>query len=125
MDLVYGMDFTHFSNGRITTPNYGFNMYGLNLAMRYHYNADQKLVDKDVYTDRTYCRLRFERPKKEKNIRLRESSIEVYLAGGTVQNEEDKGTYKRYGIFSGALDYRFKFNSMHADSGGMDLFLGQ
>jgi hypothetical protein len=121
LDLVYGIDFTHFSNGRITTPNFGFNMYGLNLGLRYHYNADQKMVNNDVYTNEL-LQARFERPKPAKNIKLRESSIEVYLAGGTVQNEEDKGTYKRYGVFSGALDYRFKFNSMHAVVAGFDYF---
>ncbi len=121
MDLIYGIDFTHFSNGRITTPNFGFNMYGLNLGLRYHYNADQKLVNKDVYTNEL-LQARFNRPKGSKNIKLRESSFEVYLAGGTVQNEEDKGTYKRYGVFSGVLDYRFKFNTMHAVVAGFDYF---
>jgi len=121
MDITYGVDFTHFSNGRITTPNYGFNMYGLNVALRYHYNADQKFVDKDLYSDQL-LQARFNRPKKEKNIRLHENSIEVYLAGGSVQNEEDKGTSKRYGIFAGVLDYRFKFSTMHGITAGMDLF---
>lgn len=121
LDLLYGIDFTHFSGGRITTPNYGYNMYGLNLGMRYYYNADQKFVDKDVHT-KDLLPARFEAPAPSKQIRLRESSVEVYLAGGTVQNEEDKGTYKRYGVFSSALDYRFKFNSMHAVSAGFDFF---
>jgi len=121
LDLVYGIDFTHFSNGRITTPNYGFNMYGLNLGLRYHYNADQKRVNNDVYTNEL-LQARFSRPAASKQVKLHESSIEVYLAGGSVQNEEDKGTYKRYGVFSGALDYRFKFNSMHAVVAGFDYF---
>lgn len=121
MDLLYGIDYTHFSNGRITTPNYGFNMYGLNVGLRYHYNADQKLVNKDPYSHELLP-ARFNRPKKEKNVRLHENSIEIYTAIGTVQNEVDKGTHKRYGIFSGALDYRFKFNTMHAVTAGLDLF---
>jgi hypothetical protein len=121
MDLLYGIDYTHFSNGRITTPNYGFNMYGLNVGLRYHYNADQKLVNNDPYSHELLP-ARFNRPKKEKNVRLHENSIEIYTAVGTVQNEEDKGTHNRYGIFSGALDYRFKFNTMHAITGGLDLF---
>lgn len=121
MDLLYGIDFTHFSNGRITTPNFGFNMYGLNIGLRYHYNADQKFVDSDLYTDKL-LQARFERPKKSKDIKLRENSIEIYLAGGTVQNEEDKGTSKRYGIFVGVLDYRYKFNSMHGIVAGFDYF---
>lgn len=121
LDLVYGIDFTHFSNGRMTTPNYGFNMYGLNVGLRYHYNADQKLVNKDVYS-KELIQARFMKPENSKQIKLRESSIEVYLAGGSVQNEADKGTYKRYGVFSGALDYRFKFNSMHGVVAGFDYF---
>ena len=51
-----------------------------------------------------------------------ESSIEVYTAFGSVQNEEDKGTDQRYMVFSGVLDYRFKFNTMHAVTAGVDLF---
>ncbi len=121
IDLVYGIDLTHFSNGRMTTPNYGYNMYGLNLGLRYHYNADQKFINNDVYTG-DLLQARFERPKSSKQIKLHESSIEVYLAGGTVQNEDDKGTYNRYGVFSGAVDYRFKFNSMHAVVAGFDYF---
>lgn len=121
LDLIYGIDFTHFSGGRITTPNYGYNMYGLNLGMRYYHNADQKFVDKDVHS-RELLQARFDAPEPSKQIKLRESSIEVYLAGGTVQNEDDKGTYKRFGVFSSALDYRFKFNSMHAISTGFDFF---
>jgi len=124
MDLLYGVDFTHFSNGRVTTPNYGFNMYGLNLGIRYHYNADQKFVDKDVYSNKLLP-ARFDRPKTSKNIKLNENSIEVYLAGGTVQNEEDKGTDKRYGVFSGVIDYRYKFNTMHAVTAGFDYFFDQ
>ncbi len=121
LDLLYGIDFTHFSNGRITTPNYGYNMYGLNLGLRYHYNADQRYVNSDPYT-MDLLQARFNRPASEKSPRLHESSIEIYLSGGSVQNEEDKGTYKRYGIFSGALDYRFKFNTKHAVTAGLDLF---
>lgn len=121
MDLLYGIDFTHFSNGRMTTPNFGYNMYGLNIGLRYHYNADQKFVDRDVYSDKL-LQARFDRPKKSKDIKLRENSIEVYVAGGTVQNEEDKGTSKRYGIFVGVLDYRYRFNSMHGVVAGIDYF---
>lgn len=121
LDLVYGIDFTHFSVGRITTPNHGLNMYGLHLALRYHYNADQRFVDSDLYTPNV-LQARFRRPAKEKLTRLRESSIETYFAFGSVQNLEDKGTEKRYLVFSGVLDYRYKFNSMHGLTAGLDYF---
>ncbi len=122
LDLVYGIDFTHFSVGRITTPNHGLNMYGLNLAFRYHYNADQKFVDGDPWSQ-DLLQARFKRPEKKKNTPLRESSIETYFGFGTVQNEEDQGTSNRYFVFSGVLDYRYKFNTMHGITVGSRLFL--
>jgi len=121
LDLIYGVDFTHFSVGRITTPNHGLNMYGLNLAFRYHYNADQRFVDNDFYT-KDLLPSRFRRPEKKRLTQLRESSIETYFGFGTVQNIEDKGTDKRYFVFSGVLDYRYKFNTMHGISIGLDYF---
>jgi hypothetical protein len=124
LDLIYGVDFTHFSVGRITTPNHGLNMYGLNLAFRYHYNADQRFVDSGPYSQ-NLLQARYKRPEKEKNTKLNESSIETYLGFGTVQNVEDKGTSKRYFVFSGVLDYRFKFNTMHAVTFGLDYFFDE
>lgn len=121
LDLVYGVDFTHFSVGRITTPNHGLNMYGLNLALRYHYNADQKFIDNDIFA-KDLLQARFRRPDKKSFTQLRESSIELYLGFGGVQNYEDRGTQKRYFVFSGVLDYRYKFNTMHGISAGVDYF---
>ena len=124
LDLLYGIDFTHFSVGRITSPNHGLNMYGLNLALRYHYNADQHFVDANPYS-RDLLQARFNRPEKKKNTRLRESSIEPYIAFGTVQNAEDSGTSKRYATFSGVLDYRLKLNTSHAVTLVMDYFFDE
>jgi hypothetical protein len=121
LDVVYGVDFTHFSVGRITTPNHGLNMYGLNLAFRYHYNADQRFVDGDSWSQ-DLLQARFKRPEKKKNTRLRENSIETYFGFGTVQNLEDQGTANRYFVFSGVLDYRYKFNTMHGITVGLDYF---
>ena len=121
IDLLYGIDFTHFSVGRITTPNHGLNMYGLNLAMRYHYNADQRFVDKDPYS-KNLLQARFQRPEKKAKPRLNENLFEIYLAGGAVQNLDDKGTNNRYAIFAGLFEYRHKFNMMHGLSLGFDYF---
>jgi len=121
LDLVYGVDFTHFSVGRITVPNLGLNMYGVNLAFRYHYNADQKFIDNDTYS-RDILPARYRRPGKKKNSRIGENSIETYFGFGSVQNPEDQGTSKRYTVFSGVLDYRYKFNTMHGISVGFDYF---
>lgn len=121
LDLLYGIDYTHFSNGRMTTPNYGLNMYGLNIGLRYHYNADQRFVNNDPYTNELLP-ARFKGYPKVPNTKISENSLEIYTAIGTVQNEEDKGTSKRYTTFSGVLDYRYKFNNMHGVTAGFDIF---
>ena len=120
MDIVYGIDFTHFSNGRTYTPNYGLNMLGLNLGLRYHFNADQRKIDKGVFPDQL-IQARYDRVRKSSNRKLdKNNSINVYLALGTVQSTQDAGTKTRYGIFSGVLDYQHKFNNMHSVTAGVD-----
>lgn len=122
IDLLYGVDFTHFSNGRTYTPNYGLNLFGFNLGMRYHFNQRQQDLDKDPYTTRVVSSrfLRPERPATEKNAF--NNSLDIYLAAGTVQNYIDQGTDLRYGTFTGVVDYRRYFNRMHGLTLGMDLF---
>lgn len=120
-DLIYGLDFAHFSNGRTFTPNYGLNMFGLMVGMRYHYNADQHKVTNDPYTHNV-LQARFQPTSSKKPERIRKSSIEIYSAIGTVQNDEDAGTDTRYVNFSSAVDYKYEFNRMHAITGGIDYF---
>lgn len=120
MDLTYGVDFTHFSNGRTYTPNYGLNMFGINLGLRYHFNADQHRVDNKTYPN-TLLQARYQRKTKTPNKKVSENqSINVYFALGTVQSVADAGTKTRYGVFSGVLDYQYKFNNMHGASAGLD-----
>ncbi len=38
MDLNYGLNLIHFSNGRLRTPNLGVNMAGIDLGLRYYFN---------------------------------------------------------------------------------------
>lgn len=122
IDLLYGIDFTHFSNGRSFTPNYGLNLFGLNAGMRYNFNSAQKRLDRDPFTTNV-LQSRFhrpERPKSEKNDY--NNSIDVVAAIGSTQNDEDAGTTRRYGNFTGTVDYRRYFNTMHGASVGLDLF---
>ncbi|WP_224484435.1 acyloxyacyl hydrolase [Robertkochia aurantiaca] len=122
VDLLYGIDFTHYSNGRSYTPNYGLNLFGLNLGMRYHFNQDQKALDNDPYTTKV-VRSRFLRPEKPKALPSDfKHSVDIYAAIGTVQNDADRGTENRYGTFSGVIDYRRYFNRMHGLSLGVDFF---
>ena len=122
IDFLYGIDFTHFSNGRTFTPNYGLNLFGFNIGMRYNFNRLQKEIDSDPFTTNVIA-ARFKRPEKPKTDKNAiNNSLDIYLAVGTVQNDVDKGTDIRYGTFSGVVDYRRYFNKMHGLSAGMDVF---
>ncbi|THD66809.1 hypothetical protein E7Z59_13605 [Robertkochia marina] len=122
LDLLYGVDFTHYSNGRSYTPNYGLNLFGFNIGMRYHFNQEQKALDTDPYTTNVVS-ARYLRPKRPPSAEAdQNNSIDLYLAVGSVQNYEDQGTDLRYGTFSGVVDYRKYFNQMHGLTVGMDLF---
>ncbi|MDM9630295.1 acyloxyacyl hydrolase [Robiginitalea aurantiaca] len=123
MDITYGLDFSHFSNGRSFTPNWGLNMFGINVGMRYHYNADQHRVDREGYPQ-DKLQSRYLRSTKKPNEKVPENqSVNLYTALGTVQTEEGAGTDTRYGTFSLVLDYQHKFNNMHSVSAGLDYFV--
>lgn len=121
MDLLYGIDFSHFSNGRTVTPNYGLNMLGAHLGLRYHWNKAQRLADpsvfpKNIFEVRPYG-LVGEKPRK-----TTENFIQFYQAVGTVQNDRDAGTSTRYFTSSSVLEYQHKFNEMHGVTVGFDYF---
>ncbi len=121
LDLLYGFDFSHFSNGATFTPNNGLNLYGINLGVRYHYNASQFSKNKDPFTD-DVLPARFKRPSKSPRDKTRESAISFYVAGGASQRDQDQGTNTLFGVFSAVVDYEHQFNEMHGITGGIDLF---
>jgi hypothetical protein len=123
LDILYGIDFTHYSNGRSFTPNYGLNLFGFNAGMRYHFNQEQRKLDPDPYTTNVLP-ARFNRPERRASEENDfGNSIDLYAALGTVQNNEDAGTSLRYGTFSGVIDYRHYFNRMHGFTAGVDFFV--
>ncbi len=122
VDILYGVDFSHFSNGSTFTPNNGLNLYGINLGIRYHYNANQFKTNNDPYNNEELLPVRFKRPSKTTIERNREQMISVYLAGGVSQRDEDEGTNTLFGTFSAVFDYEFHFNEMHGVNAGVDFF---
>ncbi|SMO51747.1 Lipid A 3-O-deacylase (PagL) [Saccharicrinis carchari] len=121
MDLIYGLDFTHFSNGRMFKPNAGLNMWGLNLGFRYHFNAQQKRVDNAEFPQQILN----VRPKpipKQKAPSIRKSTIAVYGAGGLVQNDENSGTTKQYVTVSTMAEYMYILNAKSGFAVGLDAF---
>tara|TARA_B100000809_G_scaffold130660_1_gene128504 strand:+ start:37977 stop:39233 length:1257 start_codon:yes stop_codon:yes gene_type:complete len=129
MDITYGIDFTHFSNGRSFMPNYGLNMLGFNIGAKYHFNAAQKRVNKDPYTSE----LLQSRYKRTPNIKVPKKvthSINILTAVGTVQNGFDENEKygdpnNRYTTFSGYVDYTYKWDIKHGLDAGIDFFYDQ
>jgi hypothetical protein len=119
IDLLYGIDLTHFSNGRTYTPNLGLNMFGLSIGGKYHFNLAQRKVDKSVFPE-TLLAARPVDLKPAKPAARKEQNISLYQALGTVQNKRDAGTNHRYLTSSTILEYQKKFNVMHGISVGVD-----
>ncbi len=120
LDILYGVDFSHFSNGSTFLPNNGLNLYGINLGLRYHYNAAQKR-EGNIFTN-DVLPARFKRPAKSPRDQTSENAISLYLAGGFSQRDEDMGTKTLYGTASAVLDYEHRFNEMHGVNAGFDMF---
>lgn len=123
LDLIYGIDITHFSNGRTFVPNWGLNMLGLNVGLRYHYNRLQKQVDPAPYP-KTVVEARRKRVPKQTNEWIGQNSISFYAAMGTVQNYAEDGIVgvNRYLAYSGVLDYEYRYNTMLSFLAGFDFF---
>ncbi len=123
MDLLYGVDFTHFSNGRSFQPNYGLNMFGVNVGARYHFNSDQKNADESPDNPSILLPVRPDvSKKKDIEMPLKEHNFLVYQAVGTTQNGSDAGTSNRYFNSSTVLEYQYFINLKHAATVGLDMF---
>jgi hypothetical protein len=121
MDFLYGIDFTHFSNGRTATPNFGLNMFGINIGARYHFNRMQKKVDRSMHPN-TVVQARPTYDDYIKPRKLKRHVVRLYQAVGTVQNDRDAGTSTRYFTSSTVLEYQYRFTEMHSVYAGGDLF---
>ncbi len=121
IDLIYRVDFTHFSNGSTFQPNSGLNLYGITVGMRYNYNRDQSRAISDLYQGDPLP-ARFSRPPSSPVLALRENSFSLYLAGGAAQNKALAGSNILKSTFTATLDYGHRFNEMHGIVLGTDLF---
>ena len=129
MDITYGIDFTHFSNGRSFMPNYGLNMIGFNVGAKYHFNTQQKKVNNDPFTTELLPS-RYKRTRNTPAPKKVGGSINILTAVGTVQNGFDENENggdpdNRYTTFSGYIDYTYKFNMKMGVDVGIDFFYDQ
>lgn len=121
MDLIYGFDITHFSNGRMFKPNAGLNMVGLNLGFRYHFNRQQNKIDNSEFPQQILN----VRPQPAPNRRaepINKSGISIYGASGWVQNDEDSGTNKQFGTATVMVEYQYILNEKSGFAFGLDGF---
>lgn len=119
LDLLYGLDFTHFSNGSTYKPNSGLNLYGINLGIRYNYNGTQLRENKDIYSNNVLD-ARYKRPQRDYVTHNLRQAINIFTAVGLAQNDEMLLSNSLRGVFSGVLDYEIKFNEMHGANAGVD-----
>ena len=124
LDLLYGIDITHFSNGRTFRPNSGLNMYGINLGLRYHFNASQRHVDNSPHPE-TLLDARPRLGKYNPVEEVREGRFLVYGAGGFVQHEVNMGTNEHHPTASFLLEYAYRFTTKHGVTTGLNLFYDQ
>ncbi|MXV38758.1 hypothetical protein GO491_08770 [Flavobacteriaceae bacterium Ap0902] len=123
IDFEYGLDFTHFSNGRLYTPNYGLNMVGIHLGLKYNYSPDQKKLNPDLYKTNNVLPARYLRPHSTPKIKSDDSnSINAYVGGSTVQTYENQGADIRYAALSGIIEYQHKINMASGYTVGLDYF---
>lgn len=121
LDILYGIDFTHFSNGSTYKPNRGLNLYGLNVGLRYHYNTARSARDKNIFSGEERP-ARFKRPSTAPVKPEKSKYLTAYIAGGVAQSNDMMGTDHLMGVFSGVIDFEYKFNEMHGLNGGIDIF---
>ncbi|HPF93858.1 MAG TPA: acyloxyacyl hydrolase, partial [Tenuifilaceae bacterium] len=121
LDFIYGLDFTHFSNGRTFRPNAGLNMYGTNLGFRYNFNAKQKRVD-NSYLPKKILDARPELYAYNSHERIGKGELLIYGAYGFVQNSEDMGTDYQYSTVTSCIEYRYLLNTRSGFTAGFDFF---
>ncbi|MBV8251034.1 MAG: acyloxyacyl hydrolase [Chitinophaga sp.] len=121
LDFVYGIDVTHFSNGRMYMPNLGLNMLGVNVGLRYHYNSIARIVRTQI--DKDYVASR--RPTcvfKPINPVTHYHQLSAYLAVGSVQLSKKDSVNASYGTVSLVLDYTYRYSNFGSLSAGVDGF---
>lgn len=122
LDFVYGLDLTHFSNGRTVQPNYGLNMVGVNVGIRYHFNRNNKFNKDRIYPDEIF-EVRPNPSKTRKAIKTNEHSFSIYQAVGTVQNRKDAGKSLRYVTSTSMIEYNYSLNEKSGFTFGFDYFI--
>lgn len=127
IDLLYGIDYTHFSNGRITLPNYGLNMFGLNLGIKYNYVKTRKNVDQDSLAKNSNPSPRYKKINSSNPPHKLVHRLNILTSFGIVESDlktpnKQAQQNTRYYTFSGYIEYALNFNVKHGIQTGLDVF---
>lgn len=123
MDLLYAIDVTHISNGRMAQPNHGLNMVGGNIGMRYHFNKLQRKKDPGFRPDKLWdVRPSYSRQADTSLRNFKENNFLIHLAGGFSQNLKDKNTNVKYFDATSMIEFQRFFHYKHAAVVGLDFF---
>ena len=120
LDIIYGFDLTHFSNGRMKKPNKGLNMVGPNLGIRYNFNRFQRRIDNSHIPD-IILDVRPEVQPRESE-KIKKGHFLFYAAGGIVQDDADIGKNKHSGTLTMTAEYQYVYTEKSAFTGGLDFF---
>jgi hypothetical protein len=101
-----GIDLTHFSNGKLRSPNFGLNLVTASVGLVYKLNADDK--QKTVP----------ERPEIEKK-----DHCQIILSGGARTFDDLYNDY--YFMSSLVFEYQRQIHLKYSIGGGADLFYNQ
>lgn len=117
-DFTYGIDYTHFSNGRIKTPNYGINIAGINVGLRYNFNPIKKGVQ--LLDPNFEPTVRPTLDKSPKGPAPKSHDINLYAAIGPVMYETPELTGPEYTAWTTYIEYSRRYTHIASYNVGVD-----
>ena len=118
-DLTYGVDLTHFSNGRTFTPNFGINIIGVNVGLRYNFNPISRGVK--LFDPEYKPTLRPVLDKSPAGAKPNSNDINAYIAIGTVVYQVENGRSPRYTTGTSYFEYARRYSHAAGFNLGIDL----
>lgn len=93
IEVDAGLTFTHYSNGSMTMPNYGINVYGPRLGLKYNFNGQAEFIQNEITKYENQYELQMEFRMALKQITPDTSNINY-------ESPYSGDTYGIYGISS-------------------------
>ncbi len=110
-----GAGWTHYSNGRVRTPNIGINMVGVNVGLRYHFRpSDKALYEGDNYKPKQL------NPVTPEFVPFGEYSAVV--TGGWRESSNHVDSKTIYGVGSFTIEANRHYGTIGKYGIGFDLF---